>query len=493
MNFSRREFVGGALAFGTLGGSQLAATAAGAINCAPPISDAQERVPPRLRFGVMSDVHIGGKPDAVATLEKVLRWFAAENVDAVLCPGDIAHSGLIDELEKFAAAWYGVFPDGKAADGHKVELMIATGNHDVDAWGGRWKNFSEEQLRAHCFTYKDNPERTWQRLFGQKWEVIWRREVKGYTFIGSQWSSLKPPIEEYMRKNAATFDPSKPFFYSQHEHPKGTCHGSYSMGDDRGESVRALSPFPNAVAITGHSHCAISDERTVWQGAFTSIGGGCLHEGAGGFDYDNVTAFWHPSSKTKLMASLADPKPWGGDAKGGGCELVEVYDGHLVVHRRSVMFGCPIGPAFVVPLPARNDGPLDFARRAAHRDAPQFAADAKIAAKYCPKGHALESVARKGEPCFYVTFPRAKTVKGSRVFDYMVVAEVTDAQERVPPVTRKPIAAGFAYPEAYADIPGECLFSAKELPVGKPIRFTVTPRDCFGLAGKPLVAVLSLA
>ena len=437
----------------------------------------------------MSDVHIGGKPDAVATLEKALRWFAAENVDAVLCPGDIAHSGLIDELEKFAAAWYRVFPDGKAADGHKVELMIATGNHDVDAWGGRWKNFSEEQLRAHCFTYKDNPERTWQRLFGQKWEVIWRREVKGYTFIGSQWSSLKPPIEEYMRKNAATFDPSKPFFYSQHEHPKGTCHGSYSMGDDRGESVRALLPFPNAVAITGHSHCAISDERTVWQGAFTSIGGGCLHEGAGGFNYDNVTAFWHPSSRKRLMASLADPKPWGGDAKGGGCELVEVYDEHLVVHRQSVTFGCPIGPAFVVPLPARKGGPFDFARRAAHRAAPQFASDAKIAAKFCPKGHALEIDSRKGEPCVYVTFPRAKTVKGSRVFDYTVEACPDGGKS----VTRKLIAAGFAYPEEYADIPGECLFSAKELPVGKPIRFTVTPRDCFGLAGKPLVAALSLS
>ena len=69
---------------------------------------------------------------------------------------------------------------------------------------------------------------------------------------------------------------------------------------------------------------------------------------------------------------------------------------------------------------------------------------------------------------------------------------VADAQERVPPVTRKLIAAGFAYPEAYADIPGECLFSAKELPVGKQIRFTVTPRDCFGLAGKPLVKNIQL-
>ncbi len=483
MTMTRRGFVGGALALGTVGSGFGEAVQPRGCNggaCSPNA--------PRLRFGVVSDVHIGGKPDAEATLEKALRWFAAENVDAVLCPGDVAHSGLIDEIEKFAAVWYKVFPGGKAADGHVVELMIATGNHDVDAWGGRWKNFSEEQMRAHRFNYKDNPERTWQRLFGQKWELIWRREVKGYTFIGAQWSSLKPPIEAYMRENAATFDPAKPFFYSQHAHPKGTCHGAYSMGDDHGESVRALSPFPNAVAITGHSHCAISDERTVWQGTFTSIGGGCLHEGAGGFNYDNVTAFWHPSSRKRLMASLADPKPWGGDAKGGGCELVEVYDGHLVVHRRSVVFGCPIGPAFVVPLPARKDGPFDFARRVAHRAAPQFAADAKIAAKFCPKGHALEIAARKGEPCIYVTFPRAKTVKGSRVFDYMVEA----CPDGGKPVTRKLIAAGFAYPEAYADIPGECLFSVKELPVGKPIRLTVTPRDCFGLAGKPLVRNIQL-
>ena len=473
---SRRRFVGGVLAFGAAGGPRLVAAGA----------DAQERVPPRLRFGVMSDVHIGGKPDAEATLEKTLRWFASENVDAVLCAGDIAHSGLIGEMEKFAAVWHKVFPGGLAPDGRKVELMISTGNHDVDAWGGRWKNFTPEQLRAKRICYEDNAEKTWQRLFGQKWEIIWRREVKGYTFIGSQWSSLKPPIEKYMKDHAREFVSSKPFFYCQHAHPAGTCHVPNGTGDSRDESVRALSPFPNAVAISGHSHYAISDERAVWQGAFTSINAGCIHEGAGGFGYDNVTASWHSSYRKKLMASLADPHPWGGDAKGGGCELVEVFDDHLVVHRQSVVFGKPVGPAFVVPLPARKGGPLDFARRAAAPIAPQFAEGSQITMDYCPKGHALEGVSFKGKPCFYVSFPRAKTVDGSRVFDYTV--EVADAQERVPPVTRKIVAPGFAYPEAYADLPGECLFTPEELPVGKPVRLTVTPRDCFGRAGRPLVA-----
>ena len=469
---SRREFVGGALALGACGA--FGATAVGAA--------------PRLRFGVMSDVHIGGKPDAAETLEKALRWFAAENVDAVLCAGDIAHSGLIKELEGFAEVWHRVFP----GNGKRVELMISTGNHDVDAWGGRWNKFTEEEMLAQRFNYRDNPEKTWRRLFDQPWEVVWRREVKGYTFIGSQWSSLNPPIEAYMKENAATLDPAKPFFYCQHEHPNGTCHKYLAKGANRDEVVRALSSFPNAVAFSGHSHLAISDERAVWQGAFTSIGAGCIHEGSGGFGYDNVSAFWHPSGRKNLMASLADPKPWGGDAKGGGCELVEVFDDHLVVHRQSVMLGRPIAPSWIVPIPARKDGPLDFERRMAQRKEsgaiPQFAADATVSAKFCPNGHALESAAHRGEPCIYVAFPRARTTKGGRVYDYVVEA----CADGTKPVARKLVAAGFVYPEEFADIHGECLFSAKELPVDKPIRFAVTPRDSFGLAGRPLVGEFNL-
>ena len=47
--------------------------------------------------------------------------------------------------------------------------------------------------------------------------------------------------------------------------------------------------------------------------------------------------------------------------------------------------------------------------------------------------------------------------------------------------------AGFAYPEENADIPGECLFSLKELLVDRQIRFAVTLCDCFGLSGRQLV------
>jgi hypothetical protein len=171
--------------------------------------------------------------------------------------------------------------------------------------------------------------------------------------------------------------------------------------------------------------------------------------------------------------------------------LVEVFDDHLVVHRQSVEFGLPIAPAWAVPIPAQKDGPFDFVNRAARYKArgavPQFANGAKIDAKFCPNGDELESAAHRGEACFYVTFPRAKTVNGGRVFDYVVEAAADGGK----PVVRKLIAAGFAYPEEFADIPGECLFSAKELPPGRPISFTVTPRDSFGLAGRAITGSLS--
>jgi predicted phosphodiesterase len=442
---------------------------------------------PRLVFGVIADVHIGGKPDAAETLEKTLRLLDKRGVDAVLCAGDIAHSGHIGEIEKFAEVWNKVFPGGRGSDGRAVELMISTGNHDVGGWGGRWNGFSEERMLAERFDYKDNFRKTWERLFGMKWELVWRREVKGYTFIGSQWSSLKPPIEEYFRNHAGELRGSKPFFYCQHAHPKDTCHGAYGNGSwDDGASVRALSAFPNAVAFSGHSHRSLADERAVWQGAFTSIGAGCIHEGGLDYNYDNGSAFWHPSFKRNLMSPLQNPSGWGGDDEGGNFEIVEVFDSRLVVHRLSVAYGGePIAPAWTVPIPAVAGGSFDFAVRKAKRSAPQFSADAKVRIEDCPRGHRLASKARAGEPCVYVSFPAAEPVDGCRVFDYVVTAEAAGVGR----VEKKIMAAGFARPGARAGQPGECLFSAAELPKSDRIVFTVVPRDCFGLSGRPISAV----
>ncbi len=92
MDMTRRGFVGAALAAGVWGGSRSCATAAGsagAINCAPPNSDAQQRVPPLLKFGVVSDVHVRLAADGrtlaagyeTDTLEKTFAYFRDQGGD----------------------------------------------------------------------------------------------------------------------------------------------------------------------------------------------------------------------------------------------------------------------------------------------------------------------------------------------------------------------------------------------------------------------------
>lgn len=472
MRTTRRVFVEGAMTL--IGGAFV-----------PFDAFAESAAAPTMKFGVVSDVHVGGRKEAVANLEKALRWLDSQKVDAVAVTGDTAHSGMISELEAFAETWRRVFPGRRAADGRPVELMVVTGNHEIGLWPGRWNGFSEARLRECAFEYGDNPARTWERLFGEKWELVWKKEVRGVTFFGSQWFSLRPPVEAALKENAARLDPSRPFFFFQHPHPRGTCYadgrGFTTEAYDGGVSTRALSAYPNAVAISGHSHFTLADERSVWQGAFTSIGAGCLHEGGYSFGYANASAFWHPSFKSHLMKPLGGKPEWGGDPAGACFSLYEVYDDHLVVHRRSLRFDCPLGPAWIVPVPARAGGPFDFARRRGERSAaPAFAPGASVDVAFCPNGHELEGVSFSGRPCVLVSFPAARQRPfGRRVFEYAVAVEGDGGQT----FGRTILAPGSSFPSERGDLGGECLFLPEELP-GRKVVFSVSPRDCFGCAGE---------
>ena len=89
---------------------------------------------PKLRFGVVSDVHITSLA-STDYWEKTLRWFDAAKVDAVMVAGDIADWGLVEQLQNFATAWYKVFPNDKGADGRHVEKVFVCGNHDHEGFG----------------------------------------------------------------------------------------------------------------------------------------------------------------------------------------------------------------------------------------------------------------------------------------------------------------------------------------------------------------------
>lgn len=83
------------------------------------------------------------------------------------------------------------------------------------------------------------------------------------------------PVPVWFAVHGAELDPSRPFFYCQHDHPRGTCSSPYADDScDDGTSMRVLSGYPNCIAFSGRSHISLLEERTIWQGAFTSVGGG---------------------------------------------------------------------------------------------------------------------------------------------------------------------------------------------------------------------------
>ena len=95
-DFTRRNFLKGLFAgtaFASFGGLRLFG------------ADEKKIVVPKLRIGVVSDVHIKLTANTTDVWEKTLRWYDAQGVDVVLVAGDIADTAQLEQLKKFSATW----------------------------------------------------------------------------------------------------------------------------------------------------------------------------------------------------------------------------------------------------------------------------------------------------------------------------------------------------------------------------------------------------
>lgn len=490
---SRRAFVGGVAAFGAFGfrGGDV----------------------PNLKLGVLSDVHVrigaDRRPlgDRVEMLVRAFERFRDEGVDGVVITGDIADFGLTDELQFVADAWRKVFPNNALPNGRPVEKLFIYGNHD---WEGAYYNFNFiKQL------WPDETERNrhllrldyaghWQRIFGEEYQPIWHKKLKGYDFFGAHWDGKagfgwrgSSKVEEYFKGLAGQIQSDRPFFYLQHAHPKDTCYGSWVWGHDDGQATRALSAFPNAIALSGHSHSTLTDDRSIWQGAFTSIGTSSLLDNGGvgeehppvgrentRQDIDLLPDCWKYDGKKLMTPRRID------DCKQGA--VYRLYDDRLEISRIDFQENLSLGDDWVVPLPTARAKPFGFSARAAKTGRPRFVAGGKLTVT---RGKARN---RGGKPAkgegqipsvehevFIVSCPAGVADKKARLYDLEFVAESRTGERQVKYV----IAGGFCYapksPKAVA--PSSCPFALDELPKGD-VRFTVTPLNCYGGRGKPLVS-----
>ncbi len=423
---TRREFIGGSLA---------ALTAAGL----PDNIFASTLGTRRLRLGVISDVHIcaGYKKveDPSENLrrssemaQRAFKWFDEQGVDAVAVPGDIADLARVCELQEFANRWNEVFPGGKGADGRPVEKLFIYGNHEA----------ASANSMGYPAIWPSGREAVWREVFGEPFADLRVKTVKGIDFLMASWgweskkNSIGGGYDRFAELAAQCAKRSPVFFELQHPHLKDTCHGPRVWGHDEGVSARILSRYKNAVALSGHSHWLLTDERTVWQGAFTSIGCGSLRYSGepvedyppNGFENTVADSAYNTHFAKGVRASIDREKIMPRLNRGPKClgrgnqgMLIDVYDSALVIRRREFNYGFDLGDIWEVPMPAGAGGPFDHAVREKATPLCTFAPGQVATAKYGLKAFSRDYIEHD---VIMLTVPGGAATRGSDLVAYDV-------------------------------------------------------------------------
>ncbi len=468
---TRREF---------LGGGSLALLSFICNRAYPAIPGSCDGPGARLKVGVVSDIHISVLGDAAAgelngppnakTFIHALERFRDAKVDAVLISGDLANDGFTEQLLAVGDAWRQVFPDGAPAP---VKLIIG-GNHDWEGWKYGRKGVQrfpdEAELKRNIIC--ENLDAAWRAAFGEPFEKIVDKEVKGYRFIGAHWPFHDREAAEYLKSVKSTLPRDKPFFYFQHPPLPGTMKDS----GGRKAVTKILSSFPNAVAITGHTHGSITSERSIWQGGFTAINAGSLRYTCPPNGRENSGP--KRNSWFKQMETISTH-----DCRQG--LMMTVYGDRIVVARHEHVSNLPLGPDWVIPLDGSR--PFDLRSRAAAAHAPCFPPDAKPVLSEPSEGKR-----RDGAKSIKVAlrFPQAMPSDSAhgRVMDYRVEVKITQGglvDETY--MVRRFMAEGFNKPESLMPAEMECLLDADTIPHECPLKFEVRAADCYGNLSEPIV------
>ena len=466
---------------------------------------------PNLRVGILSDVHVDSERPA-SNLERALRYFDSRKVDAVLIAGDLVCWNRRHEFKLMADTWFKVFPDDRRSDGVKIERLFITGNHDLDAFSAApagYKSVSEAMEDGFFF----HREEYWREFFHEDYKLVSAKTVKGYTFVLRNWlsdydtSGKRLPaggraaeanrVAEFL--TSLDMPQDRPFFYVQHEMPNDTVNASWLVkgerwanGHDDGTSTRFLSKYPNVIALSGHCHNSLTDELSIWQGAFTAVNCSCNC----GF------VFTTPGRENGWCCDdfNRDPPlemlPIDIYKVNQGI-VMEVFDDRVVFERHEFLYGHRLGSDWVVPTGCDAPKPYTIEARLKAARKPAFAADAKVKV-WQGEGFGRNSAgterAEKKHAQVFVSFPAIRTMDGSptRSWDYAVRAELASGDVVRTLCERCVYSEGVFYAEEDETEPVVCAFNRKDIPTKvcsrQKIRFVVTPRSCFGLEGKPIAS-----
>ena len=489
---TRRDFLKDTVAFG------FAALPGGFLFAAP--KGWKHGGKPNLVFGVLSDTHLrtGVKSENLGAnwpdkyFVAALRYFKDCNVDAVVHCGDMAHRGQTREMEFHAEAWRKVF--GKS--GEPVKLFV-TGNHDAN--GATYGDFVEKR-------YPDPAERAkhvlatdmaanWERIWGEKYEPVWHKEVKGCHFFGRHWNVDYKDFAGLVNSSATQCglgEGTRPFFVLQHRRPYA-------------ELRKALSSHGNAVSFFGHNHWSASNWNVIsLYGAFPCIQcPSCEPRGCSALTWDDYIS--------KVTLSGREPEKVGAGRQGF---VVSLYDDMMVIARYDFTDGVSsLGADWVMPLNwgtgngERRTGKHPFSKDELKMviGEPQFHKGAKLEVSLdrIDKINKIEKTANdnpvtpvnpvqenSATPRLCVRIPLADGNPDSRVYAYEVVVV---GDEGTTKLHKAVYAAGCNMGIGHEPNGGVTTLEIpkSELPPGKTLTFAVRPLTSLGTAGKPIAAMFS--
>ena len=260
---------------------------------------------PPLRFGVISDTHIGSTGRGAPAypneqrLAKVLDWYNTPVVkdEGTLAPvkalaivGDITDHGYESEYDTIN----GVFGAHKG----NLKIIAVMGNHD--AYPKSSSNHSDytaalryEQKMAFAAATVSDKTNYHYVLDGYHFIVI--NGGRGTNFITDHYrtpgersnsNDEADPFYAAIRnwtieqiEAAIDADPNKPVFLFMHHPIKNTFYVAdewYTATFGAGETG-VLNNYPQLVVFSGHIHSPNNDPRSIWQGGFTSVNTVTLH------------------------------------------------------------------------------------------------------------------------------------------------------------------------------------------------------------------------
>jgi hypothetical protein len=235
-----------------------------------------------LKFAAISDTHIQGTngtpSNKLASALDQLNSMANGFLDAVLISGDLTDYGMSAQIVELKRVF-----DNSKVDLTKTRLVFAIGNHeyfhsqiDSVAWTGGY-------MFRDVFGNEAYNGATDAEITAGDYHTV----VNGYDFIAVNCTRYNGGIKyadsdinwlKIQLAQAAANHPGKPIFVSSHPNITGTNLGSNEGAYWNGSDLYDIfKDYPQVIFFCGHLHFPEQDERSIWQGDFTTVSVGSTY------------------------------------------------------------------------------------------------------------------------------------------------------------------------------------------------------------------------